>query len=227
MIKEKPDTSSLFFDIDENLFLRELEENKSDAERLFSIFSFPGVAKYLPDSMIPKDYNDASGTLSYFKRMLESGNGMYLAIARKTDNVLIGTVGICNIDHYNKRAEVAYELDPEYWNQGIMTKALKKMIDYAFLKLPIERIQANTVVDNYPSIRLLEKCGFIIEGILGSYRFFKGKNVDIVMLGYPKKKYLTDIKMNSKGGNRSRVSSSYQNTKSLASDDRNHQLFIF
>ena len=49
---------------------------------------------------------------------------------------------------------------------------------------------------------LLEKAGFINEGILYSYRVFKGKQVDIVMLGLPSDKYFNNIdsKITENGG---------------------------
>lgn len=61
-------------------------------------------------------------------------------------------------------AEVWYKIHPNYWNKGIATEVLTKMVHYAFTELNLHRIQAGCAVANVASIKVLEKVGFIREG---------------------------------------------------------------
>jgi L-amino acid N-acyltransferase YncA len=56
--------------------------------------------------------------------------------------------------------------------------------------MKVARIQATTVVYNYPSINLLQKVGFSHEGTLSQYKYYKGEYCDIAMFGYSYKQYV-------------------------------------
>jgi RimJ/RimL family protein N-acetyltransferase len=78
----------------------------------------------------------------------------------------VGNIGIVvGSDVYRKSAEIGYFLGEPYWNKGIMTKAVKLMIDFGFEALDIVRIHTGVFEFNTASQRVLEKCGFVKEGI--------------------------------------------------------------
>ncbi len=66
-------------------------------------------------------------------------------------------------------------------NQNIGTKVLKMFVQYLFQNYPIVRIEADTDIDNIPAQKVLEKNGFLKEGILRKYRFHHGKFRDFAM----------------------------------------------
>jgi RimJ/RimL family protein N-acetyltransferase len=68
--------------------------------------------------------------------------------------------------------ELGYWLGESYWNRGIMTAAIKRVVAYAFDELPVNRIFACVFSTNPTSMHLLKKCGFDLEGI-GKKAFFK------------------------------------------------------
>lgn len=69
-------------------------------------------------------------------------------------------------DINRKTAEVGYWLGEPYWGRGIATEALKLITYYTFKNLDIVRLQAGVFSKNIPSMRVLEKTGYIKEGIL-------------------------------------------------------------
>ncbi len=180
-------------DINDKYILREPEASESDAQCLIRTYSNPLVARYIPDDLIPADIQHGKEILEYYKRS-KYENRFYWSITKKNNNEMIGLIGFCDINSYNSRVEIAYELNPDYWRQGIMTAVIKNILKIMFEKITIKRIQANVLPDNYPSIRLLQKSGFIYEGMLNSYRMFKGKQRDIAMLGYSSDQYFSDQK---------------------------------
>ncbi|KAK3042176.1 hypothetical protein RJ639_001296 [Escallonia herrerae] len=73
------------------------------------------------------------------------------------------------------RAEVGYALAAKYWGHGITCKALRVAIRDVFVKFPqLVRLQALVLMDNKGSQRVLEKVGFLKEGVLRKYSWHKG-----------------------------------------------------
>ena len=67
--------------------------------------------------------------------------------------------------------ELGYLLSPEARGRGVMTSALRLVIDWALGDpLRLERVQAMTDPANEASMRVLERLGFVREGVLRSYR---------------------------------------------------------
>lgn len=93
-----------------------------------------------------------------------------------------GSVGIfCGNDVYEKSAELGYWLAEEYWGQGIMTEAVRRICGEAFEKFDIVRIHAEPFADNAGSRRVLEKAGFTLEGIMKKSVYKNGRSHDSCM----------------------------------------------
>lgn len=76
----------------------------------------------------------------------------------------VGLFGLNLGNEKYKLAEVWYKLHPKYWNNGLATEVLKRMISYCFDELHLHRIQAGCAVENIGSIKVLEKAGMTREG---------------------------------------------------------------
>ena len=71
----------------------------------------------------------------------------------------------------------------DFWGRGLMSEALAAVLSYAFEDLGMHRIEADVDPDHAASLALLEKFGFIREGILRDRWFVHGEWHDSVMLG--------------------------------------------
>ncbi len=76
-----------------------------------------------------------------------------------------GGIGLHKIAARHK-AELGYWLAQPYWGQGIMTEAVKCIVEFGFKRLRLVRICAKVFPWNRASMRVLEKAGFKREGIL-------------------------------------------------------------
>jgi ribosomal-protein-serine acetyltransferase len=81
------------------------------------------------------------------------------------DNQLIGVISLFPWDNSNKKTSIAYWLTEESQGKGIMTVSLKKVIDYIFTEMKLNRIEINCAVGNTRSSALPKKLGFTLEGI--------------------------------------------------------------
>jgi len=90
-----------------------------------------------------------------------------------------GSVSIENMDGF--KGEIGYWLAKKYWNKGIVTQAAGIMAKIGFKKLKLKRIYANIHHNNKSSARVLEKNGFLKEGLLKKAGLKKGKVFDVFM----------------------------------------------
>jgi ribosomal-protein-alanine N-acetyltransferase len=81
-------------------------------------------------------------------------------------------------DVYCKNAELGYWLAEPYWGKGIVTEAVKQMVDYGFKNFDITRIYARPYPHNLASQKLLEKVGFKKEAVLKNAFFKNGEYLD-------------------------------------------------
>jgi RimJ/RimL family protein N-acetyltransferase len=83
------------------------------------------------------------------------------------DGFAVGAVGVrTGEDVHRLSAEIGYWLGEEYWNRGITTEVVKAVTQYAFDSLGMARVHAEVFEWNLASMRVLEKAGFVREGVL-------------------------------------------------------------
>ena len=78
--------------------------------------------------------------------------------------VLLGAAGSKGLPGPEGTAEVGYGVLPEYRRRGIATEATLGLVNHAFKHGTVERVIAETPVENVPSIGVLQKCGFQLNG---------------------------------------------------------------
>lgn len=69
---------------------------------------------------------------------------------------------------------LGYKMDEAHINRGFMTEAVEAVVEYGFGTLGLHRIEANVMPANVRSLRVLEKCGFVKEGISRRYLNING-----------------------------------------------------
>jgi [ribosomal protein S5]-alanine N-acetyltransferase len=103
--------------------------------------------------------------------------GTRWAIARTSDDALVGTCGAVRWNEPVGVAEVAYELAPEAWGRGVATAAVTAFVEEA-RRCRIARVEAHTWVENAPSEHVLERCGFVREARFPKFRDCRGEQRD-------------------------------------------------
>ncbi|QPC45893.1 GNAT family N-acetyltransferase [Mangrovibacillus cuniculi] len=162
----------------ERLILREIKQK--DAQALFSIFSLKEVTQYYGQDTM-KSVEEAENLVAMFQKGYEDKRGMRWGIELKDRPGLIGTIGFNNLLGKYKRAEVGYEIHPDFWRSGYTSEAVREMVDYGFNKLNLTRIGAVVFLENEASNNLLRKLGFQEEGILRDYIYQDGQPNDVFM----------------------------------------------
>ena len=113
--------------------------------------------------------------------MLGSELGDY-AFAIEYYEKVVGSISVTRQGNIHSRTgELGYYVAEEYWGKGIATAAVKQICDYVFSNSDIVRIYAEPFAFNAASCRVLEKAGFLLEGVLHSNAYKNGKIEDMKM----------------------------------------------
>lgn len=110
------------------------------------------------------------------RKTQEAGDGLPCFIFRKSDDVLLGAITLDNIRRGPAQAaSLGYWIGQDFGRQGYMSEAITALVNYAFAKLDLSRIEAATLPENAPSRGVLEKSGFKYEGVAQSYLQINGR----------------------------------------------------
>ena len=162
----------------DRLILRQV--TKDDASSLLKYLSDKDVMKYV--GLEPfKSIDDVLDEISWYQSIFEKGTGIRWGITLKDQGAVIGSCGFLNMVSKHYRSEIGVELSREQWGKGIASEAFEAVIRYGFEQLELQRIEALIEPPNLPSQKLVERKGFIREGLLRSYEFTRGKFDDLYM----------------------------------------------
>jgi len=169
------------------LILRRME--LKDAHNMYIMRSDDQVMRYLdrpkavsPEEMLNKVkqiYNDT-----------EAGSCIQWTICTLDDNQLIGNICIWNIDKNHHRGELGYMLRREYHSQGFMMEAIKEVIQYGFNVMNLHSLEGQVTPKNIPSIKVLERNGFVREAYYRENYLYEGKFIDTAVYSLLNKKSL-------------------------------------
>ncbi len=147
---------------------------------MFEYASDPKLTKYV----IFATHQSLAESAAVIGRLIAetaSGQAMMWGLTERQNDRLIGTCGFGHFAHQHRRAELGYALNRQFWNQGLMTEAVRAVIRFGFTALGLNRIEARCFVENPASARVLEKAGMVFEGVLREHVQAKGRFVDLKM----------------------------------------------
>ncbi len=78
-------------------------------------------------------------------------------------------------------AQFGYWLGEAHWGKGIATAAARAMATHVFVDTAFKRLEAPVFAWNPASMRVLEKIGFVQEGVLRQSVFKDGHVIDSIM----------------------------------------------
>ena len=145
---------------------------KKDAADLYAYAKSPNVGPHAGW----KPHADIRESRMIITQMFQQN--MTWAITIRGEDIPIGSIGFepdAYRPHINSR-EMGYSMNEDYWGQGIMTEAARRLLKYGFEELGLASVMIRTGEANKRSQRVIEKCGFHYEGTLRQcYRMYNGE----------------------------------------------------
>jgi RimJ/RimL family protein N-acetyltransferase len=145
---------------------------KDDAEALFALFSDPAVMRYWSRPPMTT-LGEAQGLVGEMLDSFEQRSLLNWMVTTRDDDGVIGTCTLFRIDPRHRHAEIGYALRSDHWGRGIAGEAVALVLDWAFRRLDLQRVEADIDPRNDGSRQLLARLGFSSEGVMRQ-RFFVG-----------------------------------------------------
>lgn len=152
---------NILFETD-RLFLRQFEDNDTDAALILSMNSIPEVLQYLHEPLL-QDMNHAKEILrNIILPQYKNKLGRW-SVHLKNNNEFIGW---CGLKYRPERNEIdlGYRFIPVAWGKGYATEAAIACLQYAFNSLKLEKINACAHIENIASLSILQKIGMQYTG---------------------------------------------------------------
>lgn len=178
---------TLDFAIDDRTHLRSL--CLADAPALFALIdaSRPYLRQWLNWVDGTKSIEDIRSFIQSGLNQADDGRGPVCCITH--DSSLVGICGFKPIDGMNRSAELGYWLAESLVGQGIMSRCVKTLMDYAFRELQINRVELRAAAGNGRSRGVAERLGFTQEGILRDAEWLNDHHVDQVVYSVLKREW--------------------------------------
>jgi RimJ/RimL family protein N-acetyltransferase len=136
--------------------------------------------------MFPHPYTEADAE-SWFSLLEGMPEPSHWAI--EVDAQAVGGIGvILGEGIYAKSGHFGYWLGEQYWGRGIMTQAVRVVAPYVLSHFGLVRLDSPVFAWNPASMRVLEKCGFVKEGVSHASVFKDGELIDQVLYGLVQKR---------------------------------------
>lgn len=168
------------------LRLRELRPE--DRDDLFAIFSLEEVARYYGTEPF-KNVKRCDSVLKRRISLFRKKKAVAWGLTPKDSDRLIGCCRFKPWEKKSRVSEIAYELHPDYWNQGLITETVEAAVKYGFGVVDLNRIEAWATTENLSSIKVLEKCGFQYEGTQRERYFWNKRFHDMAFYSLLKREY--------------------------------------
>lgn len=161
---------------------------KSDIDEFFFIQLNPNIRRYLGTNRLG---NDLEKNRKYFDEEKYNELNYYRwTIERKEDNKILGCIYLNIHDEKARTAGIDYWIREDAWGNGYTTEASRKILNFAFDTLNINRIESCGGKDNPGTYKVMEKIGLKYEGERkeGIFYYYGGLE-NLVLYGITKEEY--------------------------------------
>jgi [ribosomal protein S5]-alanine N-acetyltransferase len=151
---------------------------RDDAAALAGLRSDADIVRWSnPGGSTP---DEAARAIAEAEEDWRSGRRAELAMARKTDDTLVGSI---SLTFYGEaRASIGFEVAPEARRRGIATRAVATLCTWALTAFPaLVRLELWALPGNDASMRVAERAGFHREGVFRSRLPFGDELCDVVV----------------------------------------------
>ena len=170
----------------QRLVLRQI--NPDDLQDLFAYASDPEVTRHLRWG----PHRTQAETEAYLDQVLQeyqTGLDGPWGMEYKDTGKLIGSIHLMDVTAQHRKAEIGFVLSRAYWNRGLATEALRRVLAYSFETVGLNRLEGLCLVENHAARRVLEKAGMVREGLLRQYLFQKGAFRDFELYAILRRDY--------------------------------------
>lgn len=164
---------------DQDVVLRLVEEG--DAPGIFALTerNRAYLRRWLPWVDATRGVEDTLGFVRRSRDQMRDGGGFQACIEYRGE--LVGVIGFVYLDGLSRKAEIGYWIAEPFQGRGIMTRACRALVGFAFESLDLHRIEIRADPENRRSRAIPERLGFVQEAVLREAGWMYDHPIDLVM----------------------------------------------
>ena len=147
----------------EHCALRELQQG--DAPLLLPVLSAPEVARFI--SPPPESLERFAWFIDWSRREREAGRYLAFALVPHAQPTMpVGLLQLRQLEPEFRTAEWGVAMASQYWGAGLFLDASRLLLEFAFTRLGVHRLEARAAVANGRGQAAMHKLGAVQEGVL-------------------------------------------------------------
>jgi ribosomal-protein-serine acetyltransferase len=160
--------------------LRLFEE--SDADELFALIDANRghLAPWMPWAVGERSPADVLPFIRSTRQQIADNDGLQTAIVDPA-GAIVGVIGFHAVDWLHRKTSIGYWLARDHQGRGVMTTAVRALVDHAFGTWNLNRVAIQAAVDNARSRAIPERLGFREEGTLRQVERIGDRRLDDVV----------------------------------------------
>jgi [ribosomal protein S5]-alanine N-acetyltransferase len=173
--------------IGDQIYLRPLEPSDLN-ERYLGWLNDAEVSRYMESGVFPQSKAQLE---KFYQQVVQSSNQVMLAIADRASDEHIGNVKLGPIHWIYRKATLGIMLgEKRFWGRGIGKEVLRLIVEYAFDRLNLEKVELGVIADHLAAVRCYEQAQFRIEGRMRNGVFCEGQYKDSLWMGLLRSEYV-------------------------------------
>ena len=161
----------------------------ADTEAVTAFANDPGVSWGGYGIPHPCADEDSEAWIRKGGKKLDAEEGYAFLLVRKEDGAVMGDVQL-NRDPTHNNGDIGYIIGTEYRGNNYAFEAAAELLRFAFEDIELHRVYATCWARNEPSAHILEKLGFVREGVLREHALKWGRYEDDVYYGLLRREWL-------------------------------------
>lgn len=167
--------------VDEDIELRLLELKHAEEDFTLIDRDRKYLRAWLPWVDSTTEVKDIENFISSTLKDFADNNGFTAGIWYQ--GKMVGIISLMGVSWIHRNTSIGYWLGSEYTGKGIMTKACRAIVDYAFNELELHRVEIQCAEKNVKSRAIPERLGFTEEGRIRESEFLYDHYVTHVVYG--------------------------------------------
>ena len=160
-----------------------------DLKDIFAYASDEEVTRFLRWGPHRSLESTESHIMEILRQYKEGMDGPWALEYKETGSV-VGSIHLMAISVQHSKVEIGFVLSKSYWNRGLMSEALTRVLEFSFERVGLNRIEGFCVVDNHAGLKVMERVGMKKEGVLREYLYQKGAWRDFAVYAILRRDYV-------------------------------------
>ena len=163
---------------------------RSDAASIQRHANNRDIARFLPRLPFPYTMAEARKWITITSRLARADKAYDFGIEDEESGEIVGMIGLRNVNRQDRNAEVGYWVGTSFQRRAYAKEALRLVLKFAFRELRLVRVYAMAHQKNVASVKLLDRIGFVREGVWRKASLINRRWYDVYAYGILKEEYI-------------------------------------